>query len=299
MLKILTWLWRQPGGRTTYTAGHVNIWAAMVSRHLSMPHRLACVTDMPEGLRDDIEIIAPPGDFVGVETDMWCGALPNCFRRLAMFRRDAAAIFGERFVCMDTDCVISGPLDPLFDRANDLVLYRGTNARRPYNGSMMMMTAGCRPQVFESFTPERANAVCRRYLGSDQSWISAALGAGEKTWGPEDGVAWWGSQSNRDLRIMFFPGSPKPWDLVGMSGWIDTHYRGDEGGRCIVLGSSAGVWEAAAEAMEQRFDAVLAYPETAKVWPGPIREIVADRRHAEAVARMHGFSEVAFCGMEG
>jgi hypothetical protein len=49
--------------------------------------------------------------------------------------QDAADIFGERFVCMDLDCVIGGPLDPLFDRPEDLVLFKGTAPDRPYNGS--------------------------------------------------------------------------------------------------------------------------------------------------------------------
>lgn len=299
MLTVLCWLWGQPGGRTRYTAGHVNVWASMVRRNLSLPHRIACVTDMPLGLDPSIEVIAPPGDFVGIETPTWNGHLPNCFRRLALFRRDAAEVFGgERIVSMDADCVIADSLDPLFDRPEDLVLYAGTNASRPYNGSMVMLTAGCRPQVFERFSHGEAIRAGRRYLGSDQSWVSHVLGRGEATWTAADGVAWWGSRWNEDLRLMFFPGHPKPWDLVGLSQWVTDHYRGGEGGRCIVLGAGPSVWQDVARALERPVDAVLAMPEPAQHWPGPIREIVVDAQDAEAAARLHGFDEIVWCGLE-
>lgn len=298
MLTILTWLWSQPGGRTQYTAGMVNIWAAMVRRHLSLPHEIACVTDMPEGLDPSIRVIAPPGDFVGITTPTWGGCLPNCFRRLALFRRDAAEVFGgDRIVSMDTDCVIAQSLDPLFDRAEDLVIYAGTNHQRPYNGSMVMLTAGCRPQVYERFSEAEAVRAGHAFLGSDQSWISHVLGWGEATWTAADGVAWWGSRYNGDLRLMFFPGSPKPWELAGMSGFVSEHYRGAEGGRCLILSVGPSLWDDVRRAAQ--YDAVIALPEAAAHWRGPIREVVADERMAAAAARVHGFDDVVWCGRTG
>jgi hypothetical protein len=104
VITVVSWLWKQPGGRTKFTTEHVAIWADMVRRNISMPHRIACVTsewDLPEG----VERIEPPGEFEDVQPK-WGPNRPNCYRRLSMFRRDAADIFGERFVCMDLDCVI-------------------------------------------------------------------------------------------------------------------------------------------------------------------------------------------------
>lgn len=229
MIRILTWLWKQPGGRSTYTAEHVNVWADCIDRQLSMPHELACVTNSPEGVDPRVRIIAPPGEFEDVRIPTW-GAdkgYPQCHRRLAMFRPDAAEIFGERFVSMDLDAVIAAPLDPLFDRPDDFVMYRGTSPRRPYNGSMVMMTAGCRSRVYTEFTPERAAEAGQKFIGSDQAWISHILGWGEPTWGPEHGIVWWGSSKNHlapEWRLMFFPGTPKPWELTADS-WIARHYR--------------------------------------------------------------------------
>lgn len=149
-----------------------------------------------------------------------------------MFRPDAADIFGDRFVSMDLDCVVAEPLDPLFDRDDDFVMYRGTSSRRPYNGSMVMMTAGCRARVYSEFTLEKAVEAGRKFIGSDQAWISHVLDWGEPTWGPEHGVVWWGSSKNYrapEWRLMFFPGVPKPWELLA-DDWIAEHYRLNDGG---------------------------------------------------------------------
>ena len=193
-----------------------------------MPHRLACVTDIPEGIDPSIEIIAPPGDFVGLETPTWCNFKPNCFRRLAMFRRDAAKTFGKRFVCMDLDCVIGGPLDPLFSREEDLVLFKGTSDKRPYNGSMMLMTAGARPQVYEDFTPEGAAEAGIRFRGSDQAWLAYKLGWGEATFDASEGVRFWPDWQPKEKTapaVLFFPGKLKPWDIAAVVPFIRDNYH--------------------------------------------------------------------------
>lgn len=231
MITILTWLWRQEKTRTLYTAEHVNTWAAMVRRNLSMPHRICCVTDMPEGIDLSVEVIVPPGEFLDITNPRWTNGRPQCYRRLAMFRRDAAGIFGERFVSMDLDAVIGGSLDPLFDRDDDLVLFKGTVRNRPYNGSMMMMTAGCRPAVYEDFNQEAALESGRLFCGSDQAWLMHKLGPNEKIWDERDGVYWFGGAYRRrhqpDPRILFFPGSLKPWDVQKIDPFARQHYHLD------------------------------------------------------------------------
>ncbi len=217
MITILTWLWQQRGCRTTYTADHVNIWADMIRRHVDMPHRIACVTDNPAGIDSRVSIIRPPGDFDGMKTSRWTGEKPSCYRRLAMFRPDAAEIFGDRFVQIDLDVVIGGSLDPVLDRPEDIVLFRGTSGKRPYNGSMTLMTAGVRPKVFTDFTPTGAEEASRMFVGSDQAWMMKALGPGEATWGEEHGVWWYGSMYQKmnpdpkDVSVLFYPGRVKPW----------------------------------------------------------------------------------------
>lgn len=228
-LVVCSWLWSQPNGRTSYQAEHVNIWADSVSRHLSMDHEVAIITDMADGIDPSIRIIEPPRDFEDIRLSTWDAGkgFPQCLRRLAMYRADAADWIGERFVSMDLDCVVAASLDPLFDIEDDFRIYRGTSDARPYNGSMQMMTAGARSQVYDEFTQERAEEAGRKFVGSDQAWISHVLGWGEATWGPEDGVVWWGSSRNASAprhRLMFFPGSPKPWDMPNNE-WVALHWR--------------------------------------------------------------------------
>jgi len=305
MLTVLTWYWVQPGGRATYLPHHVRIWGDMVRRHLSMPHRLAVVTDIP-GDYGDLTVIAPPRDFEHVRIPTWGEdrGLPQCIRRIAMFAPEAGERFGERFVSMDMDCVISGSLDPLFDRPEDFIMYRGTSGARPYNGSMIMMTAGARAQVYTDFTPEGAIEAGQRFVGSDQAWISHKLGWGEATWGPEDGVLWYGSQYNAGVdpkRLMFFPGTPKPWTLAesGRDLYVSEHYRRSPHGRCLILGYAQNVWTDAALAMESGpFDAVIASPEAAEHWPDDVLAIAEDDEHAERLARMHGFDDLVWCGRQ-
>ncbi|GLT02974.1 hypothetical protein GCM10007897_44100 [Sphingobium jiangsuense] len=227
-LTIATWYWKQPDGRTNYTVDHIAIWRDMVRRHLSMDHRLAVLTHEDISI-EGVEVIRPPREFDDVRLPTWGEdrGLPQCLRRISMFAPDAGDWLGERFVSMDLDCVIAEPLDPLFDRKDDFIMYRGTTDKRPYNGSMLLMTAGARSKVYTEFTPERAIEAGKQYLGSDQAWISHVLGWGEATWGAEDGVVWWGSRRNHlapSWRLMFFPGNPKPWDLAE-NGWIGMHYR--------------------------------------------------------------------------
>lgn len=188
----------------------------MVRRNLKMPHRIACVTN--EALPDGVDRIVPPGEFESIQP-AWGPRRPNCYRRLSMFRSDAASIFGERFVCMDLDCVIGGPLDPLFDRDDDLVLFKGTANDRPYNGSMMLIRAGCRPRVYADFNAEGARMSGEKFVGSDQAWLALKLGRGEKVWDHRDGVYWYGSlykslAKKVTPRVLFFPGKIKPWTIA-------------------------------------------------------------------------------------
>lgn len=297
MITVLAWFWQQPGGRTTYRAWHVNVWADMVRRNLTTPHRIACVTSESEGIDPSIEIIAPPRDFENVRIPSWKEHRPQCLRRLAMFRPDAAATFGERFVCMDLDCVITGPLDPLFT-GHDFRIFRGTSPNRPYNGSMFMLRAGARPRVYAEFTPERAADAGRRFLGSDQAWITHCLGPDETTWGPEDGVHWSGDKEVRDeSRLLFFPGSAKPWDMLETPA-IAEHYRRENGGHGLVLGHRPGVWQEARAALKRhRFDGVIACPDVAEKWPVDVDAVFESSAQARQLVRALGFNQVTECGV--
>lgn len=298
MIRVLTWLWSQPDGRSRYTAQHVNIWAAMVRRNLTMPHTIACVTDMPEGIDRHVEIIEPPRDFEDWRIPTWGKDKPQCLRRIAMFAPDAAKTFGERFVCMDLDVVIHGALDPMFETDATFKIAVGTGRGRPYNGSMMLITAGARPQVYERFTPEAAAEAGQRFIGSDQAWISHCL-PGEATWGQPDGLEYWTSwrRNPKRSRLTFFPGAMKPWEV--QDPFMRSHYRGFREGRCLILGHGPTVWDEAAEAIKAGpIAGVVASPEAAAHFPGAVMATALTDDKLERVARMLGFDEIVFCGRE-
>lgn len=295
MITVLTWLWSQPGGRTNYTGDHVAIWADMIRRNLMIPHRLVCVTDEALDLPSHIEVIPPPGDFVDVRIPSWPEHRPQCLRRLCMFRPDAAEIFGPRIVCTDLDLVVGASLDPLFETKDKFRICKGTAQARPYNGSMFILTAGARPQVYADFTPEAAAKAGRRFMGSDQAWIAHRL-PGEATWDQEDGVFFYGMPrtSEAERRVMFFAGEWKPW-MRWQDGWVWEHYRRDSRGRCLILGYAPKVW-ADLEAVQGSFDGLIVSPEAAEHLPGPFTAIAADDMEAARIAHMHGFEELIWCG---
>jgi hypothetical protein len=270
----------------------------MIRRHLAMPYCIACVTDIPEGVDPSIEIIQPPRDFEDWRIPSWGPKMPQCLRRLAMFAPDAAARFGERFVCMDIDCAISGPLDPLFSGGEDFKIFGGTAPGRAYNGSMMMLRAGARPEVFNSLTIDGAIEAGRNYVGSDQAWIAHCLGPNEATWGADDGVEWWGRNRRPcgpGTRIVFFPGEQKTWE--SSHPFIREHYRGLDKRSCLILGYGPDVWSEAEQALKrEEFDVVIASPEAAEHWPGEVFAVAENDERAERLAYMHGFERVVFCG---
>jgi hypothetical protein len=219
-MHVITWLWSQPNARVVYTAENVNTWARMVRRNTTLDVRLSCVTDAPDGIDSTINIIPLPAT-VDFHNPHWSGAkgLPQCYRRLDMWRADAAETYGERFLSMDLDCIINANIDHILNRTEDFLMYRGTSPARPFNGSMVLMDAGCRPQVFEQFTPAGAIEASAKFVGSDQAWLAHVLGWGEKTIGEESGIWWYhpqkykSSEFRKNAPILFFPGAKKPWQF--------------------------------------------------------------------------------------
>lgn len=302
-MKILTWLWNQPDGRAKYEPVHVLIWADMIRRNLKRPHSLAVVTDIKANF-EDVEVISPPRDFEDVTIPTWRTGRPQCFRRLSMFRPDAAELFGaDRLVQLDLDVVITGSIDHLFEGDEDFKICRGTSTSRSVNGSMYMLRAGSRSHVFNDFTPERAEAAGRKHVGSDQSWIAHCL-PGAPTWGREHGVV---SLTQRVVTpqpcMITYPGALKPWHVVaaGQDRLVIDNYKRTPKGSALVLGYGPTLWDdvSAIFAAAKRYDGVIAAPEAAAHWPGPVLAIANDDRHAERLATMHGFSDVIFCGRSG
>lgn len=214
MLTVILWKWRGWRGNT-YTAERVHVAARMIRAHLTIPHRIVCITDDPAGVTevDTYPLWEPPGIPIA-------GRRPNCWLRLRMFSRWFRREFGDRVLSFDVDAVVLRSLDPLIT-GHDLRMPRGRAA--PYNGSLILHTTGTRPHVWDEFDAATAPKIIsqqrhrggRRWLGSDQCWISYQC-PGEATWSPrDDGVVCLGMKQRGiwdNARVVFFAGAIKPWD---------------------------------------------------------------------------------------
>lgn len=196
VLSVVCFKWtRQKSGfriphNCDYSAKHVNIFYNMIERNLTIPHRFICVTDNKEGINKEIEIV-----------DMWDDwmELGGCYCRLKVFSKEMREILGDRFVCLDLDCIIVGNLDKTFSRREDFVIlkYPYENSRTAicqyYGGGLIMMDAGCRSFIWENFTEQSTKTTRQRsrdkqLVGSDQAWISHCLDEKEAVFSLKDGV---------------------------------------------------------------------------------------------------------------
>ena len=234
MLTVVTFKWRPPAGyRSSFGARQVDTLRRMVRRHYPHPHRFVCITDDPAGIEEDVELFELWDDYASVPSPMG-RKNPSCYRRLRLFTRNAGAWLGERFVCLDLDCVIVGDMTPLWSRPDPFVIWRSTTTGNPYNGSMFMLEAGARPQVWEDFDPAISPWQTRRarLFGSDQAWIAHCLGRGESVWTPADGVHSYRNeikpahgQLPAGARIVFFHGKVDPWSPEAQRlSWVRDNY---------------------------------------------------------------------------
>lgn len=250
MITVVTHWWRSSGYHTNFRAEHVNVLRRMVARNYDRPHRFVCVTDEdPKDLDPEIVVVPLGMNDLGLLQNPSTRKGPSCYRRLRLFAKDAAEVFGgERLVALDLDTVILKSMVPLWDRDDDLVLWRDPlfhDVR--YNGSMMLLRAGSCPDVWEDFDPGVSPRITRRtgLFGTDQAWISYKLGPGYPTWGRAEGVYSFRLMTEQKLRrrmyteplpervpphnarVVFFHGHKNPWDedVQGKYHWVRENWR--------------------------------------------------------------------------
>ena len=235
-LTVVCWKWKpQPDYRSQFGPETVNVLKNMVARHYRRPHDFVCVTDDPEGIDRSIRIVPLWKDHADIPNPT-SRRNPSCYRRLRAFSAEAADLFGPRFVSLDLDCVITGDLEPLWDRPEEFVIWGDTARRTPYNGGMFLLTAGSRRRVWDEFDPDCSPALTRSLgmIGSDQAWIAACLGPGEPRWTIDDGVYSFNNHIRRcggklpaNARIVFFHGRADPWqtEVQSQYPWVKAHWQ--------------------------------------------------------------------------
>ncbi len=164
--------------------------------------------------------------------------LPGCLCRLRAFDTEWQArqgiAEGDRVVSIDLDVVITGTLDPLFDRPEDFVIVEGANSQNPdpTNGSLWMFRAGTHRDIWEDFSLEAVKALKYHEFPDDQGWFFHKVPdfAGWKV-GPEHGLycfkkPGWpkGDSLPPAARIVCFPGFRDPAQFAHLD-WVKSNWR--------------------------------------------------------------------------
>lgn len=168
--------------------------------------------------------------------DEYLTKLPGCFCRLRMFDpewQDRNGISG-RLVCVDLDVVVTGELDEVFNRPEKFVILQGANAANPcpFNGSIMMLRTGARPDVWKDFSLKRAADVPHYEFPDDQAWLAHKLpDAGGWKAGPESGIyafqkPGWpkGEGLPAGAKLVAFPGWRDPSRFAHLD-WVKRHWQ--------------------------------------------------------------------------
>lgn len=233
-LQIVAFKW---GSR--YTSRHVNVLRSMMSRHLGLAHEIVCVTDDPAGIDPSVRIVP-------LDTPVWAAMRDarRCGVRIRAFGADMAGILGPRFAWIDLDVVITGDVTAIFDRPEDIVITAPPRPPLPYNGSIVLMTAGARAAVYETWTAAdytrrgealgRARGV-RHGTVSDEGWMACVLGDHEATWTRDDGIVYFRRDLDEgrkplpaDAKIVIMNGrryDPSMPELQRRCPWIGKYWR--------------------------------------------------------------------------
>ena len=213
MLTVLTWRWG-----SKYGPEYVDRLRKGVTKHLSMPHRFLCV-----------------GEDIPIEDPHLLEVRDGCYARLRMFDPHWQVRNGiDRLICLDLDMVVTGPLHPLFDRPDPFMILHGGHFNPcPFNGSVMMINRGARPEVWNDFSIEKAERVATRggeWRGSDQTWI-ADVAPDASGWSWRDGIFAWqkpgwpkGEGLPSTARLVAFPGKVDPSQLRKVP-WVKEHWH--------------------------------------------------------------------------
>jgi hypothetical protein len=209
-LTVATWLWGQK-----YSGSYLAKLDYALRRNLRPPFRF---------------VVLNP--FAG---DEWL--LQGCLCRMRLFDPAFQKLYGiqpgERVAVLDLDIVITGRLEPIFDRDESLVILAGANAANPcpFNGSVMMMRAGENIDLWSELNADVLQQIPRYEFPDDQGWIHYKR-PDAATWqvGPSSGIyafrkPGWPIDDvlPADARIVCFPGRRDPAQFTHIP-WIAKHW---------------------------------------------------------------------------
>lgn len=239
MITIVSWRWTDGKCDRRFDPEFVNVHRAMIARNLKQEHRYVCITDNPDGIEGETY---PLWDDLSSLYSLVGRELPSCYKRLKIFdgatTRAMGIADGERVVSVDLDVVITGQLDPLFDRPENFVGWKvpGGRHRTVLNGTIFMQRAARMEHVWNQFDPRVSPGIARSqdYFGTDQAWLSYLLARNCAGWTRHDGVMAYstdcrliGRLPSHAVLVSFHGGKRNPWDasVQREAPWIKNYWR--------------------------------------------------------------------------
>lgn len=230
MLDVVCFKWNTKHYRSHFTSDHVNTLQSMVERNLDIDHRFSCITDDPEGLNCNH---IPLWDFPKIKI---LRGKTNAFRCLKLFDRSEEKHFdSDKILVLDLDVVIVNNITDLVNTDADFKIWKDRHPRTYYNSSIWLYKLGTREKVWNEFNPSESPRLCKKkgIMGSDQAWMSYALGPYEQTWTKNDGIYSYRFDLKEGLaplpsnaKVVCFHGKFDPWmpEVQQRSPWIKDHY---------------------------------------------------------------------------
>lgn len=211
MIHIGTWAWG-----TKYPSHYVERLSSGVARNLKQPFRWH--------------------EWRPEDEDEHLTRIQGCFARLRTFDPQWQARQGiepgDRIVCLDLDLVVTGPLDRVIEVAKPFAILQGVNSSNPnpFNGSVWMLDAGHRPDVWSDFSVSAASRVPYYAFPDDQAWFHYKVPEAGRI-GAEHGVyafqkPGWpkGCALPTGACIVAFPGHRDPGQFQHLD-WVRSHWR--------------------------------------------------------------------------
>lgn len=161
-----------------YISKYANVLNSMVKRNTTVPYQFHCLTDDPNGLDPDINVITLP-------KDPW---IKSWWSKLWMFAPEMP-IKGN-ILYFDLDVVIFDNIDPLFSHTGKFNIIRDFNRCRIKdwklsNSSCMRWEAGTMDYLWNEFKDRSAQVMQQNH--GDQDWITKRA-KDDITWFPEEWI---------------------------------------------------------------------------------------------------------------
>jgi hypothetical protein len=210
MLHLSTWSWG-----SKYPPYYVDRLRAGVARHMKSEYRWHVFSPEPE------------------DENLKAGCLCRLRAFDTAWQAKHGIKHGDRLVSIDLDAIVTGALDDLFFRTEEFSILEGANSSNPcrFNGSIWMLRAGYREDVWTDFSIDAADKVKHAPFPDDQSWFQHKF-PGTVGWkvGPQSGLyalgkPGWpkGTALPGDARLVAFPGRRDPSQFVHLD-WVKKHW---------------------------------------------------------------------------